>query len=451
VAVGTLARKDLRLLLRDPRALLILLAMPLVLMAVLGVSLGEGFGRKPDDALRVSVVNRDAGPPADAGPFPGRPWAAVVIDDLAASAGVRVEVIDDPAEAARLAARSERACVVVFGPEFSTRVQNCSFLADPFLPGGRPGINPFFRDGVDLEKLDVSLIRAPGQPVASSIIEQVAQVTLLRVVMPWMIGRAFQTVEQKAPFAAPLLQQMFAKYNLKASTWAALTRATDAPDADATREKVTEYRSEAGSGLLSRGARRYQVLVPSYTVMFAFFLVLSAGWLFVAERRQGTMIRLKAAPVARWQVLLGKLLPVLGISLAQGVLLLVAGNLVFGMSWGPYPGWLLAVAAATSLAATGLAVLVGAVARTETQVAVYGTLLVLVLAGASGCLMPRDLMPEEVRAYSLVTPHAWALDAYTQLLLGGEPQLDIVMRSCAVLAAFGAGFLALAWAVLRLE
>ena len=44
-AIATLARKDLRLLFRDPRAVLILLAMPLVFILVLGVNtLGDGFG-----------------------------------------------------------------------------------------------------------------------------------------------------------------------------------------------------------------------------------------------------------------------------------------------------------------------------------------------------------------------------------------------------------------------
>src|SRR5207248_4750346 len=98
-----------------------------------------------------------------------------------------------------------------------------------------------------------------------------------------------------------------------------------------------------GSGLLRRGAVRYQLLVPSYTVMFAFFLVLTVGWLFVGERRQGTLKRLRAAPITRGQILLGKLLPCLLLSLVQGLVLLGAGRLVFGMSWGPEPLWLVAV------------------------------------------------------------------------------------------------------------
>src|SRR5437879_3894671 len=63
MGIWTLAKKDLRLLIRDPRALIILLAMPLLLILVLGISLGDGFGRSPDQQLRVSVLFQDEGVP----------------------------------------------------------------------------------------------------------------------------------------------------------------------------------------------------------------------------------------------------------------------------------------------------------------------------------------------------------------------------------------------------
>jgi ABC-type multidrug transport system permease subunit len=185
--------------------------------------------------------------------------------------------------------------------------------------------------------------------------------------------------------------------------------------------------------------------------MFAFFLVLTVGWLFVAERRQGTMLRLRAAPLTRGQILMGKLLPCFALSLFQGFFLLIAGKLVFGMSWGTQPWAMVPVVICTSMAATGLALLVAAAARTESQVAIYGTLLVVVLAGVSGCLMPRGLMPEEMKQFSLLTPHAWALDAYAQLLLNPHPEWAVVGPACVVLAGFGVAFTVIAWALLRLE
>jgi ABC-type multidrug transport system permease subunit len=445
----TLALKDLRLLLRDTRAAVILLAMPLVFILVLGLALGESFGQKPDDRLRVSVVDEDRGPLPDAGPFPGRPWSRVVLEDLATTAGIRVEVIPDRATAERLVRASQRSCVLVFGPGFSTRVQRCSFIDDRFLK--EPGLNPFYRDGVSLDALNVDVLRDPTQAVASSIIEQVAQGTLLRVVLPWMIGRGFDEVGRQLPLASPVIKRLFSKYDLTAKTWAALTRSESSPVAHAPGSLGAAVYHEEGSGLLKRGAVRYQILVPSYTVTFAFFLVLTAGWLFVAERRQGTMLRLRAAPLSRGQILLGKLIPCYALSLLQGFFLLVAGKLVFGMGWGAEPLLLVPVVAATSFAAMGLALLVASLARTETQVAIYGTLLVLVLAGVSGCLMPRDLMPDEMKQISLVTPHAWALDAYAQLLINPAPELTLVARACMALVAFGAAYLLLAWWRLRLE
>jgi ABC-type Na+ efflux pump permease subunit len=567
----TLAAKDLRLLLRDARSAIILLLMPLLFVAVLGMSVGEGFGQKPDDRLRISVVNLDEGVPANQrSDFPPKRWSDVVIDDLASTAEIRIEIIPSREEAESLIRQGKRAAVLIFEPYFSRELHRCSFLteADP------PPLNPLYVNGIYVDKLGLTVRRDPTQQAAASIIEQVAQVTLMRVVIPWMIGKAFARVgdppfmemmsrhfgpklavlqnarlalvggagtaawpihiapgvlrelrpvveqtfttiladdkfladltellkkETKVPEflikpmmpkLVPQLQQLlltvfaddvlltrialgisfadlltpevrqaigpgvkagiaelFSNYNFTAYTWAGLTKAEEKDTSDGNR---TTYAGEPG-GFLKRGAARYQILVPSYTVMFAFFLVLTVGWLFVAERRQGTLIRLRAAPLTRGQILAGKLLPCLLLSLFQGVFLLAAGNVVFGMSWGTEPLWLLAVVACTSLAAMGLAMLIAGLAKTETQIAVYGTLLVLVLAGISGSLMPRDLMPEEMRRLSYITPHAWALDAYAQLLLNPAPEIAIVAQSCAVLAAFGVGFLLLAWWLIRLE
>lgn len=440
-----LAKKDLRLLFRDPRAVVVLLAMPLIFILVLGVSLGEGFGQKPDDRLRVSIVDLDQGfaDPEAGSSAPKLQWSKTVERDLAQTAGIRVELIGSLEEAEELVTNGKRAAVIVFGPDFSKQVTLSSFL--------RGGVNPLFRDGIDLEALDARLLRDPTQLTAASIIEQVGQVTMLRVVLPWMIGRAFETIGNRLGFiVANTLQQMFPNYDLTGKTWAALTRA---PERDNTGAEIAKYEAPTGTGVLNRGALRYQILVPSYTVMFAYFLVLTVGWLFVAEKRQGTLKRLRAAPLSRAQILVGKLLPCLILSIAQGLFLLVAGKLIFGMSWGSEPWWLVLVVICTSLSAMGLALLVAALAQTEAQVAIYGTLLVLVLAGLSGCLMgDRELMPENMQRISLITPHAWALVAYKQLLANqASPNVHLVLQSCAVLTAFGAGFLMLAWAMLRLD
>jgi ABC-type transport system involved in multi-copper enzyme maturation permease subunit len=508
-AVWTIACKEALLLARDPRAGILLLVLPLVFILTLGLALGEGFGQKPDERLRVSLVDLDQGyqdpawrarqvcataaqTPVVTAPqgaidsmalsavalcwadvelkFPPEPWAKIVRRDLAETAGIRVEIIPTRAEADRLVASGRRAAILVFGPRFSEKVHYCSFLAQ--------GINPFFRDGVNLDELDATILRDPTQLTASSIIEQVAQVSLLRVILPWMIGRAFEKLAEPS-FMSMLaeevpggkflpreikeslgngvqgaLRRLFPKYNLTGKTWAALTKSLPHSEGGAEASVYTDV----GLGMPKRGAVRYQILVPSYTVTFAFFLVLTVGWLFVSERRQGTLKRLRAAPITRAQILLGKLSPCFVLSVIQGVFLLISGKLAFGMRWGPDSWslayqtlWLLPVILCTSWAAMGLALLIASLAKTETQVAIYGTPLVLVLAAISGCLMPRDLMPDLMKQVSLITPQAWALEGYMQLLLSQTPDLDRVLTACAVLVGFGAVFLGMAWALLKLE
>ena len=58
--------------------------------------------------------------------------------------------------------------------------------------------------------------------------------------------------------------------------------------------------------------------------------------------------------------------------------------------------------------------------------------------------MPRELMPEAMKQISRITPQAWALDAYAQLLLNPYPNLIMVQTACLVLCAFGLGFALLA-------
>ncbi len=552
MAIVAIAKKDLRLLLRDTRALIILLAMPIFFILVLGVSLGEGFGQKPNEGLRVSVLVLDEGVPrffdrhamvregvghfaslpgVNAGAmtpllgqglvqanhphwFPHASWSELVLRDLGETGGIKIELLHSRAEAEELVRSGKRAGVLVLGPLFSKRVARCSFLAGgwremaipvaSFPHAGDPvalalaglvqetqnalplylfeGLNPFFRDGVNLTVLDVEVIRDPTQQTAAAILDQVAQGSLLRVIMPWMIGRAFEKLAdpsflavlgQEEQLPAPIrlflsnpfvplaqkkalssglqnaLQNIFPRYNLTAKTWAALTKEHERLFAGENRE---DYQAD-GIGWLRRGAKRYQFLVPAYLVMFAFFLVLTGGWLFVAERRLGTMKRLRIAPISRLSILLGKMLPCLAVSLFQGFFILAAGKFLFDMKLGPEPLWLIPVVFCTSLAAMSLSLLIATLARTETQVAIYGTLIVLVLAGLSGCFMgDRSLMPEAMQVISQATPHAWALDAYRQLLLvENRPNLEVVIRSCAVLLAFSAGFLTCAWWTFRTD
>jgi ABC-2 type transport system permease protein len=189
----------------------------------------------------------------------------------------------------------------------------------------------------------------------------------------------------------------------------------------------------------------YEVLVPAYTVMFVFFMVLIMARSFLAERDLGTLRRLRLAPVAPSEILLGKTLPFLLLSLAQSAILFLSGRLIFGMSWGPQPWLLVPIVVCTSLAATSLGLLVATVARTDSQVSAYADFLVITMAAISGVFMPRDWLPWTMQQISLVTPHAWALIAYDELLAREVVSVSVVARCCAAQLGFALVYFLLGW------
>jgi ABC-2 type transport system permease protein len=59
--------------------------------------------------------------------------------------------------------------------------------------------------------------------------------------------------------------------------------------------------------------------------------------------------------------------------------------------------------------------------------------------------MPRAWLPQAMQQISLVTPHAWSLIAYNQLLNTRQPDLAQVASACLMLTAFSGGYLLLGW------
>ncbi|RJP31590.1 MAG: ABC transporter permease [Phycisphaerales bacterium] len=432
--------KDLRLLIRDRRALGVLVLMPMVFIAILGASTGQFLGMRTE-AGAVKVVVVDEGP--------GRP-AEVVVAALRRNGGLRISEAASAAEAFRLVDDGDVRVAFVFGPSWRKRVDGMA-LKDVLASGSA---------GPELERLDVSVYARPSNEAAASAARAVLTACLYPVLLRQAAGRD--------PIAAAYLARAGGSDATVAQTGAAVpadATVRDAPDAtesgatDATQPGAAEAAGAGASDNAAPGAPRamapgaamtdlpsgpragvYQFIVPGYAVMFAFFLINIMARSFIAEREAGTLPRLRLARLAPWQVLAGKTAPFLIVSVVQGVLLFGFGRLLFGMSWGGRPWVLLPVIVCTSLAATGLGLLTALSARTDAQVSAYGNLLVIALAGISGCFMPREWLPEALRTLSLATPHAWALIAYDQLLVSEHPDLGRVGVNCVVLAAFAAVF-----------
>jgi len=172
----------------------------------------------------------------------------------------------------------------------------------------------------------------------------------------------------------------------------------------------------------------------SMAVMFVFFAAQFGVLGLLAERRNGTLARMLAAPIAPATILLGKVLVSLVVaSISMGVIV-VATTLLLGADWGD-PLAVAALVIATAVAATGIATLIVGFARTEEQAGSFIAVAALTLSVFGGSFFRMSQAPEGMAALSVITPHAWFLRGINDLAAGGG--IAVVAPSLAVLATVG--------------
>ena len=110
---------------------------------------------------------------------------------------------------------------------------------------------------------------------------------------------------------------------------------------------------------------------------------------------------------------------------------------------GTHPFALLAITVAASFAASGLGLLIAALAKTTEQIGGIGSMLVVTMAALGGVMVPRVAMPQSMQNVGLLTPHAWALMAYQDVLVKGGG-LMTVLPAVGGLLGFASLFFAVA-------
>jgi ABC-2 type transport system permease protein len=169
-------------------------------------------------------------------------------------------------------------------------------------------------------------------------------------------------------------------------------------------------------------ARSAVYIVPGLAAyLMAITAVLLTALTVAGEWERGSMEQLFASPVTRLEIVLGKLLPYLGIGLIQLLLILGVGTNVFDV---PILGSPLLVILAGLLFLAGMlgqGLFISVVARNQlvaTQAGALSSLLPSLLL--SGMLVPIDNMPLPLRALSRVIPARYLVDALRQILLKGN-------------------------------
>lgn len=163
------------------------------------------------------------------------------------------------------------------------------------------------------------------------------------------------------------------------------------------------------------GLGQFDLGAAQQLVLFTFLSALAASAGLIQMREWGIARRLQAMPVGGRQVIVGLAVGRWAIAGFQALYIMVATALIFGVNWGSlFPALVLMGTFAGAAAGAGL--LAGAVFQNEAQANGVGILLGLGMAALGGCMLPLEIMPDTLQAIAHVTPHAWALDGFAEIV-----------------------------------
>jgi ABC-2 type transport system permease protein len=188
-----------------------------------------------------------------------------------------------------------------------------------------------------------------------------------------------------------------------------------------------------------------------------FFLAALAGMLLtnlclsatslglVAERESGTYEQMLALPTTPLEIVLGKLVPFVGLSYSVFGLATLAAGLFFG-AW-PQGSWLALVVVTLPfvLASLAIGVFVSTLAHTSAQAVFITVFFIMPSFVLSGSMFPYQLMPHGVREVGALFPLRWYQIALRRIIERGAGLTEVMGPILALVILFGVILAGIRW------
>ena len=276
MSVFNIALKDLRLLLRDRKALLTLLGTPLILTLVLGTALSNMWTAETP-ASRILYINEDTGD-----------YGGILFDEVFTLPGisewVRLEEVSDRAEALGRVQQGRATVLIEVPATFSL--------------------------GVEAGDAELSVYRDPGSSIRADAIVQIVDRFTMELAARRAVYRALTS--QGLPLDPLAVEQSLASVAI-------------------------HIRAESIAGEVNPGARP---LIPmdyyaaGMGVMYLLFAVSHGATTFLREREGGTLARMYQSPIPAWTILGGKFVGIFLVALTQMTAVIFFTRVAYGVHWG---------------------------------------------------------------------------------------------------------------------
>lgn len=211
------------------------------------------------------------------------------------------------------------------------------------------------------------------------------------------------------------------------------------------REDVTR-KVNASQQLQSRLRSKWDISFPQAMLWGVLGCVAGFAISIAKERSAGTMVRLQVAPIAKFEVLLGK-----AFACFLAVLMVIALMVALGYFLGMRPLSYSKLVVASLCVATcfvGIMMTMSVLGKTEQSVNGSGWAINMVMAMLGGGMIPVMFMPQMIRQFSFLSPVRWGIQAIEGAVWRDFSWLQL-LTPCGILVGIGCVGLVLGTAILN--
>ena len=227
---------------------------------------------------------------------------------------------------------------------------------------------------------------------------------------------------------------------------------SDAEEIAAETEGLVIAQSTVGEPFPLDGLGQFELGAYSQLLLFVFLTSLNGSAALIQSRQLGVSRRMLSTPTPVGTILAGEALGRFSVAMAQGLIIIFGSSLAFGVDWGD-PIGAVAIFLLFSAGAAGAGMLMGAVFENDQQAGGVGVMMGIGMGALGGCMIPlliMEIFSPTLYKVAHITPHAWGIEAFEELILRNGTIADITLE-LGVLFLFAAVILTLATWRLRIS
>ena len=190
---------------------------------------------------------------------------------------------------------------------------------------------------------------------------------------------------------------------------------------------------------------------PGMMLQFAIAGLLTAAQVIVTERKSRTLQRLLTTATRRVHIVFGHYLAIFLLIFTQFLTLITFAQLALKVNYLRVPAATLLVAFSAALCISALGLLIGILAQSEEQAIIFSLIPMFVFAGLGGAWVPLEVTGKTFQAIGHLTPVAWAMDGFENILARGLGFESVLLPSVALVGYAVLFFSLAAWRLNRSE